>query len=610
MFQHRIKLPDGTMISSGVPGQCAIAAVDLTQCVNSGEELTLGSVCAAMVEIRMFLYEGNTIPQAGDAVELYADNQKIGTFYLEKPTRQSANVLKMKGFDAVSKLDRDLTQWLRNLTGWPYRMDTFVQMVCKECGVTLGTLQIRNGDLSVYAITEEGTSGRKLMQWIAEAGGYFVKADPEGKICLEQYKSSSVHLAPSGREGYFAGMLQYEEYAVADVDAMQLCLGRGEEGYLWPQASENANSYIIYGNPFFPVTEDTKQRLEQLRLTIPRGYRPCKLTVSADIPIETGDIFQVTDANGVTFETLAMTKIVKGARMVIECTGSPNRSAASAVSEKTEAQKQAEAEWKAQQAAQNAVNGQTQKDIFDKLTNKGELQGIYLHDGQLFVNASYIKSGTLDANTVQVINLIAERLASQAKGGTLSVEGAKMQLLNSRGTCMEVGFVSDGLPILYLDNNEPDQKAHAEFAPHMLKVGGSSLMPAFSLQTLSGYSEMQVDEINIGKKLLFQGTASVGSFFEVPGSEHYDLFAIRLGSEQDTWNTTVLAYRTAGQIRGIGGCCGTTSTPKEVHFVTIFTSGLAGCTWKLEDAGYHTISMSGGMSAGTRQYVKEVRGII
>ena len=52
----------------------------------------------------------------------------------------------------------------------------------------------------------------------------------------------------------------------------------------------------------------------------------------------------------------------------------------------------------------------TQQDIFNRLTNNGQTQGIYLQNGRLYVNASYIGSGTLSANYI--------------KGGTLTLGGA------------------------------------------------------------------------------------------------------------------------------------------------------------------------------------------
>lgn len=55
----------------------------------------------------------------------------------------------------------------------------------------------------------------------------------------------------------------------------------------------------------------------------------------------------------------------------------------------------------ADEAAQSAVNGLTQEDIFNKLTNNGEAQGIYIRDGQLYINASYLGAGTLSATLIK-----------------------------------------------------------------------------------------------------------------------------------------------------------------------------------------------------------------
>lgn len=43
----------------------------------------------------------------------------------------------------------------------------------------------------------------------------------------------------------------------------------------------------------------------------------------------------------------------------------------------------------------NAINNQSQEFIFNKLTNNGAIQGLYMQNGQLYINASYIMTGTL-----------------------------------------------------------------------------------------------------------------------------------------------------------------------------------------------------------------------
>lgn len=57
-------------------------------------------------------------------------------------------------------------------------------------------------------------------------------------------------------------------------------------------------------------------------------------------------------------------------------------------------------------AAVDTVNGLDQKKVFNLLTDNGRIKGLFTQDGQLFVNANYIKGGTIDANNVGISNLM------------------------------------------------------------------------------------------------------------------------------------------------------------------------------------------------------------
>ena len=61
------------------------------------------------------------------------------------------------------------------------------------------------------------------------------------------------------------------------------------------------------------------------------------------------------------------------------------------------------------QSTDNLDISLNQQAIFNRLTNNGQTQGIYLNNGLLYINATYIQSGTLSANYI--------------KGGTLEVGG-------------------------------------------------------------------------------------------------------------------------------------------------------------------------------------------
>lgn len=71
-------------------------------------------------------------------------------------------------------------------------------------------------------------------------------------------------------------------------------------------------------------------------------------------------------------------------------------------------------------AAQAPEEYLTQLDIFNKLTNNGATQGIYLSGGKIYINASYINSGSLSADYITSGTMSADRIY----GGTL--QGAKI----------------------------------------------------------------------------------------------------------------------------------------------------------------------------------------
>lgn len=66
----------------------------------------------------------------------------------------------------------------------------------------------------------------------------------------------------------------------------------------------------------------------------------------------------------------------------------------------------ADAKTYANTAAKKAVDEQTQTSIFNKLTNNGALKGIYMENGELYVNATYIKTGYISASRIRGDTLI------------------------------------------------------------------------------------------------------------------------------------------------------------------------------------------------------------
>lgn len=65
-------------------------------------------------------------------------------------------------------------------------------------------------------------------------------------------------------------------------------------------------------------------------------------------------------------------------------------------------------------------SGMTQSNVFNKLTNNGQTQGIYLQNGLVYINGTYIRAGDIDANNVSLSGEFSVYQASGgAKGGSI-----------------------------------------------------------------------------------------------------------------------------------------------------------------------------------------------
>lgn len=384
MIKNLIVLPDGTEISSGTGNNTAITNAVFTDLVNDSEDLRLGSVCANSVEVSILAPDGLGVA-AGDEIVVYkvdgTTRKKKGVYIIDKPTKPTAYSMKIIGFDRVTKLDKDLTEWLSSLNGWPYTLLTFANMVCEACGLKLVTKSIPNSGIVIDQFSMVGVTGRKLMRWIGECCCRFVRANADGDIELAWYTDSGVTLAPSGENYYFKGSYAREDFSTAPIEAVQIMFAKSD-GYKWPEAAADANSYIIQGNPFLSATtDDNLMALNMIKHSLKDvSYTPCKVSVAESYGIEAGQSVQIVGREGETITAYVMKKTTRGQRADLECTGNARRDNSAALYDKSP-----------EDLANDAVNAQTQADIFNKLTNYGKIQGIYIKDDRWYINAELAK---------------------------------------------------------------------------------------------------------------------------------------------------------------------------------------------------------------------------
>lgn len=391
MIKTVIVLPDGRQISSGTPAQAAIAGCTVTEAVNSGTELTLGAVCAAMAEVKLLLPEGEIPITAGDEVTVFQETaegrRQVGIFTAEKPVRTGRHTATVTAYDRVTALDRDLTDWLAALEDWPYSLQSLAEQVCTACGLVLETAQIPGGSFPVEKFSAGDITGRKLMQAIAEVSGCFCRATAAGTLEFAWYvpaeegigpkatatawqydagvltvtdpdvtadyeagtveitaphwrvdTSEGLDLLTAARQYYFSGSLSYGDYAVAPIEKVQLRQSEEDLGAIYPDDPAQTNTYRITGNPLLAgagkqALEGLAQRLYERLRTV--TYTPCRVTVPADTDIRAGQILSVTDPEGRQLSAYIMQCRRTGQQLMLECTGSQCRDSVTAVNEQS-----------------------------------------------------------------------------------------------------------------------------------------------------------------------------------------------------------------------------------------------------------------------------------
>lgn len=252
---------------------------------------------------------------------------------------------------------------------------------------------------------------------------------------------------------------------------------------------------------------------------------------------------------------------------------------------------------KAAEEAQALIEaGMTQEQIFNILTNNGQSQGLYRgEDGELYINASYIKSGSLIADLIKTGVLTSkdgltkfdldtgEIVCHDSGGRKVIIKNGTISVTETDGSDMIT--IADGFVMFYDYDG---------------KLVGS--IHGYSGKLVVDCDQVTSATINPGKNTLYSGSVDIDTSFTVPNTADYDLFAIRLGDD-----LAVLAYKVGNKIYGTSGWAGTPDIPKELYFVSI---NFSGNTWTLVDACKQAMTAGGGLGTATSLSLTQVIGVI
>ena len=369
MRKNILVLADGSEISAGTAGKNAIRSLTFTEAVCADTDLAPGQACAGKLELILWVEPGDTLRVTSGTVMTYfledenGSREQVGIFTAVKSTRASRNTYKVYAYDAVSRLDRNLSGWLRSIQGsFPMGLYAFAQAVCAQCGVTLANTSLPNGSYQIQAFYADNLTGRQLLQWVGQAAGRFLRARADGRLeyawytdlrtqaGIRPYSSEDVDILAATSDGellqdefgttypYAIDGLTYEDYETAPLDKVQIRQSDEDVGVIYPPSETGTNAYVVQGNLL--LTTGTAAALQPIAKTLydllrPIAYTPAKIKLLASGVIRPGDIVRVQDANGKEFTTYIMTRTASGGSDTLESTGNPSRDSSGAVNHQT-----------------------------------------------------------------------------------------------------------------------------------------------------------------------------------------------------------------------------------------------------------------------------------
>ena len=271
--------------------------------------------------------------------------KKIGTFYAEKPTIATKNSYSFVAYDTLSKLDKNLSPQLYEMNqmdgSFPISLKNIVNLVCEACEVTMLTTAFPNEDFMVKAFYADNLTGRDLIGMVAELAGKFVRCDADGNIYFDWFKANNtVEIAPGNgtkggktQIGYFSGQLSFQKYVTAQVDRVQIQQMDGDIGIIYPDDTTGV-TYQVVGNILLTNATATDMRTVAANLypiirTI--AYTPFSVKIPKCNLIRPGDIIQITDSNGVSFQSPVMKVTTDASGTTVESEGTESRESGEAV---------------------------------------------------------------------------------------------------------------------------------------------------------------------------------------------------------------------------------------------------------------------------------------
>ena len=328
-----------------------------------------------------------------------------GTFYISRRTRDPVTgMLALECYDALLKAN---AIWEPSSGAWPRAMGDVVTEFLTLLDVSLDSrTTIPSGAAFVISKPTEGTTIRDVLGTIAQAGGGNWIMTPDGKLRLVPLVSAA------GAEDAVDD--------VAEVTGVVGSIGVNGGGTITGVRDTWEDDVYLTGDDdgiVVDVSIPPVMATEMAVNLIGQSYQAYSLTGAIyDPAAEIGDYVrggaEGEVASALYHEQVSLGPAFRGDLCAPEAAELADEYPYIGANARTLALAKASV----REAVDALDAGLNQQEIFNRLTNNGDAQGLILYNGDLYVNASYIQTGTLNAALVNVVNLNADNITSGAIG--------------------------------------------------------------------------------------------------------------------------------------------------------------------------------------------------
>lgn len=463
-------------------------SIDRYSC--SGSKLEVGTAISSELAMKLNNADGRFDDIVFEGAELFVEigiadwsvaNPTIywmpcGYFTSDKQPRRR-DIITINAMDRMQLLDRlqpSIVKWTDDdgnvmtdnngndmkfnaYIGFPNTVKDIIAQVCEHCNITLGndisTFPNVNYSIAEMPKLQQQVTYRNLIQWCAGFMGANAWFDWNGQLRFTWYDQTTSYVCdPANR---YSGDYYENDLTVTGVqytNAQNVAIVSGSAEY----ALDLKNNFLVgpYIAEILPVLDNALSGFT---------YRPFTATVVNAPYLWPMDVVQYEDKDGNVYSSvLTNVNFSIDGTMAIQSVGETEQSN-SAVSPTTLTPEQAKLINEAINGVNNLNQSLTQEEIFNRLTDNGEAQGIYMQDGKLYINLTYARAGTLVL-------------------GGLDNQNGTLQVLDA-----------DGNLVGYWDNS------------------GMSATGKFVSETTNEYGDYYKVEIEQGNVYLYSGSVLVGT---------------------------------------------------------------------------------------------------